>query len=142
MVRGMTDDALPDLLLPRDHERLKGVHPDLVQVVQVARQFTPFIVLEGLRTPARQARLVAEGASRTLNSRHLTGHAVDLGYWLDDGDGIPENGEVRWDWPLYHKQARWLKDVAADLQVPIICGADWKNFPDGPHFELCRRAYP
>jgi hypothetical protein len=45
MVRGMTDDALPDLLLPRDHERLKGVHPDLVQVVQVARQFTPFIVL-------------------------------------------------------------------------------------------------
>jgi peptidoglycan L-alanyl-D-glutamate endopeptidase CwlK len=138
----MTDDALPDLLLPRDHERLKGVHPDLVRVVQVARQFTPFIVLEGLRTRERQARLVAEGASRTLNSRHLTGHAVDLGYWLDDGDGRVENGEVRWDWPLYHQQARWLKQVAADLGVPIICGADWKNFPDGPHFELCRRAYP
>lgn len=138
----MTDDALPDLLLPRDHERLKGVHPDLVQVVQVARQFTPFIVLEGLRTPARQARLVAEGASRTLNSRHLTGHAVDLGYWLDDGDGIPENGEVRWDWPLYDKLALCVKQAAYDLQVPIIWGGDWKSFPDGPHFELCRRAYP
>jgi hypothetical protein len=35
-----------------------------------------------------------------MNSRHLTGHAVDLGYWLDDGDGVPENGEIRWDWPL------------------------------------------
>jgi peptidoglycan L-alanyl-D-glutamate endopeptidase CwlK len=129
-------------LLARDHERMQGVHPHLVRVVIEARKAAPFIVLEGLRSRERQAKLVALGASRTMNSRHLTGHAVDLGYWLDDGDGRVENGEVRWDWPLYLKQARWLKDVAADLHVPIICGADWKSFPDGPHFELCRRAYP
>ena len=138
----MTDDALPDLLLPRDHERLAGVHPDLVLLVKAARAFTPFIVLEGLRTPERQRELVNIGASRTMHSRHLTGHAVDLGYWLDDCDGVPENGEIRWDWPLYHQQARWLKQVAADLGVAIICGADWKGFPDGPHFELDRRFYP
>ena len=129
-------------LMERDRQRLAGLHPDLVRVVERARLAMPFIVVEGMRTRERQAQLVKSGASRTMDSRHLTGHAVDLGYWLDDGDGIPENGEVRWDWPLYHKQARWLKDVAADLHVPIICGADWKNFPDGPHFELCRRAYP
>ena len=138
----MTDDALPDLLMPRDHERLKGVHPDLVRVVMLARQLAPFIVLEGLRTREKQAKLVARGASRTMNSRHLTGHAVDLGYWLDDGDGVPENGEIRWDWPLYEHQARVVKSAAAQLNVPIIWGGDWKSFRDGPHFELDRRKYP
>jgi peptidoglycan L-alanyl-D-glutamate endopeptidase CwlK len=141
-VRGMTDDALPDLLLPRDHERLIGVHPDLVRVVKAARQRTPFIVLEGLRTPEQQAKLVALGASRTMNSRHLTGHAVDLGYWMDDGDGIPENGEIRWDWPLYREQAHAVRVAAFSLKVRIIWGGDWKRFPDGPHFELDRAVYP
>ena len=138
----MTDDALPDLLMPRDHERLQGVHPDLVRVVMRARQYTPFIVLEGLRNVERQAKLVQIGASRTMNSRHLTGHAVDLGCWLDDGDGRVENGEVRWDWPLYHQQAAAMKAAAAQLGVKIIWGGDWKSFPDGPHFELDRRFYP
>lgn len=138
----MTDDALPDLLMPRDHERLQGVHPDLVRVVMLARQYTPFIVLEGLRTFKRQSQLFATGASRTMNSRHLTGHAVDLGYWLDDGDGKVENGEVRWDWPLYHQQAATVKKSAAQLGVQIIWGGDWQSFPDGPHFELDRRFYP
>ena len=138
----MTDDALPDLLMPRDHERLQGVHQDLVRVIMLARRHTPFIVLEGLRTPERQAKLVAAGASRTMNSRHLTGHAVDLGYWLDDGDGRVENGEVRWDWPLYRQQAAAMKAAAAQLGVKIIWGGDWKSFPDGPHFELDRRFYP
>jgi len=60
----------------------------------------PFIVVEGLRTRERQAALVKADASHTMNSRHLTGHAVDLAYWLDDGDGLTEQGEVRWNWPL------------------------------------------
>ena len=138
----MTQDALPDLLLPRDHERLIGVHADLVRVVIAARERAPFIVLEGLRTAERQAKLVQIGASRTMNSRHLTGHAVDLGYWLDDGDGRVENGEVRWDWPLYDKLGRAVKAAAGAIGVQIIWGGDWPSFRDGPHFELDRRFYP
>lgn len=85
-------------LLPRDRARLQGVHPDLVRVVELARKSVPFIVTEGIRTRARQVDLVARGASRTMNSRHLTGHAVDLAYWLDtDGDGAVDQGEIRWD---------------------------------------------
>jgi peptidoglycan L-alanyl-D-glutamate endopeptidase CwlK len=51
-----------------------GVHPDLVRVVERAIQITTrdFPVQEGLRTRERQAALVARGASRTMNSRHLT----------------------------------------------------------------------
>ena len=71
---------------PRSVARLKGVHPDLVKVVERAIQLTPvdFTVLEGLRSLERQKALVAAGASQTLKSRHLDGHAVDLGAWVDE----------------------------------------------------------
>ena len=126
----------------RDLQRLAGLHPDLVRVVERARLAVPFIVVEGLRTRERQAQLVKAGASRTMNSRHLTGHAVDLAYWLDDGDGTPEAGEVRWDWPLARKLAAAMKASAAEESVALVWGGDWASFPDGPHFELHRRIYP
>jgi peptidoglycan L-alanyl-D-glutamate endopeptidase CwlK len=52
------------------------------------------------------------------------------------------DGEVRWDWPLYHKIAAAMKEASKECNVVIVCGADWKRFPDGPHFELDRRKYP
>lgn len=121
---------------PRSLLRLKGVHPDLVKVVQLAIKLSSvdFTVLEGLRLPERQKALVAAGASQTLNSRHLTGHAVDLGAWIDS--------EVRWDWPLYYKIADAMKEAATKCEVPIEWGGDWKNFPDGPHFQLPWSKYP
>ena len=120
---------------PRSRQRLKGVHPDLVKVVERAIQITEvdFTVLEGLRSPERQKALVEAGASQTLNSRHLTGHAVDLGAWVGD--------EVRWDWPLYHKIAAAMKEAARLEGVKIVWGGDWRTFKDGPHFELDRKAY-
>jgi peptidoglycan L-alanyl-D-glutamate endopeptidase CwlK len=130
------------MLSARDKQRLAGVHPDLVRVVTRARGAVPFIVTEGLRTAARQAELVRIGASRTLQSRHLTGHAVDLAYWLDDGDGTIEAGEIRWDWPLYAQIARAMKAAALAEGVRIVWGGDWADFRDGPHFELDRGAYP
>ena len=119
----------------RSRQRLRGVHPNLVKVVERAIQITEvdFTVLEGLRTPERQKALVEAGASQTINSRHLTGHAVDLGAWVGD--------EVRWDWPLYHKIAAAMKEAARLEGVRIVWGGDWRTFKDGPHFELDRKAY-
>ncbi len=118
------------------NHHLLGVHPDLVRVVKRAIEMSEvdFTVLEGVRTKERQAELLAAGASATMNSRHITGHAVDLGAIVA--------GQVRWDWPLYHKLAATMKKAAAEVGVLIEWGGDWKSFPDGPHFQLPYKEYP
>jgi peptidoglycan L-alanyl-D-glutamate endopeptidase CwlK len=122
-------------LSSRSLERLAGVHPDLVRVVKHAIGITSvdFTVLEGVRSAERQQELVAAGASQTMNSRHLTGHAVDLGAYVA--------GEIRWDWPLYHKIAAAMIHAASELGVPLEWGGDWK-FKDGPHYQLPWKDYP
>lgn len=117
-------------------DRLAGVNPDLVRVVKRAIEITTvdFAVLEGVRSKSRQEQLVKAGASQTMNSRHITGHAVDLGAYV--------SGSVRWDWPLYHKIADAVKQAAAELGVPIEWGGDWRTFKDGPHFQLPHKEYP
>ena len=121
----------------RSEASLRGVHPDLVRVVRKAAGISPvkFMVIEGLRTVERQKELVAQGASKTMHSRHITGHAVDL---------VPHraDGKIAFDWPLYHKLAPAMKQAAADLGVSLVWGGDWSSFPDGPHFELDRTKYP
>ncbi len=124
------------VLGPRSLSKLNGVHPDLVKVVLRAIELTPvdFVVTEGLRTLARQKELFAAGASKTMKSRHLTGHAVDLAPCV--------GGKVRWDWPLFHQMIPAVKQAAQEVGVEIECGADWTSFPDGPHVQLPWSKYP
>jgi peptidoglycan L-alanyl-D-glutamate endopeptidase CwlK len=119
----------------RSLKNLQGVHPDLVRVIRRALELTPvdFAVIEGLRTVARQKQLFAAGASKTMNSRHLTGHAVDIAPIVA--------GQIRWDWPLYHKLAPNVQQAAAESGVPIEWGGDWR-FKDGPHWQLPWSSYP
>jgi len=93
-----------------------------------------FSVLEGVRSLERQQQLYNSGASHTLNSRHLTGHAVDLGAYI--------NGSIDWSWPLYDKIADAMKEASRVLGVPIEWGGDWKTLKDGPHFQLPWSSYP
>ena len=119
----------------RSLRNLEGVHPDLVRVVHRALALTPtdFLITEGRRTEKRQRELVAAGASKTMNSRHLTGHAIDF---------VPlVGGKVRWDWPLFPPVAKAFKDAAAELGVALVWGGDWRTFRDGPHIELSRNVY-
>ena len=124
------------MLDERSLKNLEGVHPDLVKVVRRAAELNEggFVVIEGLRTTKRQRELVAAGASRTLRSRHLTGHAIDF---------VPLiNGEVTWKWPPFAAIAVQFKRAARELGVAISWGGDWRQFRDGPHIELDRKAYP
>lgn len=144
------------------HE-LDGVHPDLVAVTKRAIELTvqDFAVHDGIRTLDEQKKLVASGASQTLDSRHITGHAVDL---------VPViNGKLRWEWEPIYKIADAVRLAARELGIPIRWGGAWdislttssdspedlvadysarrrqagkKAFIDGPHFELPKDAYP
>ena len=117
----------------RSLQNLSGVHPDLVSVVKRAIEITEqdFSVLEGLRSLEQQRINVDKGVSKTMNSRHLTGHAVDL---------IPY--PVSWDWEYFYPIADAMKQAAEELGVDIEWGGDWKSFPDGPHFQLPWSEYP
>lgn len=115
--------------------KLRGVHQDLIKVVERAIEISEvdFTVLEGLRTEERQLQLVASGASKTMKSRHITGHAVDLGALI--------GGKISWDWPVYSKIADAMKKASKELNIPIEWGGDWKTFKDGPHYQLPWKAY-
>lgn len=110
--------------------KLEGVKPELVEVVKFAVSVTAidFCVLEGLRTIERQRLLVAKGASKTLNSRHLTGHAVDLGALID--------AQVTWHWPLYYVLADAMRAASIAMGTPVTWGGCWDRrlaeLPPGP----------
>lgn len=118
-------------LTAADERKLVGVAAPLVAVVRRAALVSPhrFKVLEGVRTKERQKELVKKGASRTMDSKHLVGQAVDLAC-------LNRDGEVTWDWSYYHSLARYVKQAAAELKTPVVWGGDWKSFRDGPHWEL------
>jgi len=139
---------MPYALGPKSRERLAGVHPDLVKVIERAIQLTQqdFMVLEGVRTPARQNQLYAQGRTApgpkvtwTLNSNHFInpktgyGHAVDL---------VPF--PVDWSHAKLDVVSKAMFAAAKELGVAIRWGADWdrdgkpreKGETDSPHFEL------
>ena len=122
-------------LSQRSKDRLKGVHPDLVKVIEEAIKGSPldFSISEGLRSKERQKELFDAGKSQTMNSRHITGHAVDIAVLVD--------GKVTWDFSKYQLVADHIKKVAKELKIDIVWGGDWQSFKDGPHFELHRSVY-
>lgn len=126
----------------RSLDNLRGVHPDLVKVVYRALELSPidFTITEGLRTVARQKELVAKGLSKTMNSRHITGHAVDFVPLPVDWNNVEPFITV----------AKCFLQASKELGIPIRWGGDWnmngdwkdEKFRDLPHAELLRSAYP
>jgi len=141
IIKPVTASDMPDA----GEAKLIGVHPTLAAIIRdaSARCDIPFTVIEGVRSKERQAQLVAKGASKTLNSRHLTGHAADL--WPLDpatGKALPAGtpaAEARL-WADLRIIAATVKAVAKDRGVMIEWGGDWGW--DAPHFQLNRTAYP
>lgn len=110
--------------------RLKGVDAKLVEVVKAAAQISeiPFQVTEGLRTKERQAYLVKTGKSKTMNSYHLKGKAVDL-------VAMP-GGEVSWNLADYRKLNVAMQKAAKKVGVTLTWGGTWKTIVDGVHWQL------
>lgn len=144
----------------RSLQNLSGIHPDLRRVADRALELSTqdMTVIEGIRSPQRQQELVARGASQTLNSRHITGHAIDLVPWPIDWE----------DWSKFDALGTAFAQASRELEIPVVWGGAWHSpvanfqtgtearedyvatrrkqrrsvFLDGPHFELSREAYP
>ena len=150
-------------LVNRSKQKLEGVHPDMVAVVERAIELTKvdFGVTYGVRTVEEQEKLVASGRSQTMKSKHLiqdTGysHAVDVVAY--------DGGDVVWEINVYDDICDAFKEAAIEHGVAIKWGAAWSEgdirtyegtaedamnnyidlrrsqgrrpFIDGPHFEL------
>ena len=118
----------------RSKERLKGVKPELVNVLNELIKVMDVTIIEGLRTEARQEQLVAEGASKTKYSKHLSGRAVDFAPYPIDWD----------DRERFHYMGGMLRGIAKQMNVKIRWGGDWdgdgeirdNSFDDLVHVEL------
>ena len=110
-------------LSARSLKRLEGVDPKLVEVVKRAIELTSvdFAVTEGLRSAATQKKFVAQGKSQTMNSKHLTGDAVDLVAYVGKN--------ISWELNLYDNIADAMKQAAKERGVSLRWGAAW-NIPD------------
>ncbi len=106
-------------LSKRSISNLTGVHPKLIEVVHHAISVSrvDFAVVEGLRTLERQKELVAKGASQTLKSKHLDGHAVDLMAFIGNRGS--------WELNLYDDIADAMKEAAIKVNVRLRWGAAW-----------------
>ena len=126
----------------RSLRSLWGIHPDLRRALDRALKDSPvdFVVIEGLRTKERQKQLVAAGASKTMNSRHITGHAVDICPLLDlNSDGKIETAEM-FNVPLMRRLNTHIAAAFEAENVAFEWGGDWGW--DFPHYELARSKYP
>ena len=145
-------------LSQRSLDKLEGVHPDMVKCVKSAINYSKveFGVIGGMRSESEQRELVAKGASKTMRSKHLTGHAVDLMAYV--------GSRASWELNLYDDIADAMAQASKEHNVPIKWGAAWsigniaqwnssmegamnsyidlrrsegrRPFIDGPHFEL------
>jgi len=120
----------------RSLKALAGVNSELVKIAYRALELTniDFVVVEGVRSKETQERYVREGKSQTMNSRHLTGHAIDFVALRD--------GKATYDAKAMTQVALAFKAAAKELKIPVVWGGDWKNFKDTPHVELDRKSYP
>lgn len=122
-------------LTDSDLAKLKGVDPSLAKVIIEAAKTakTPFRVLEGLRTAAKQAEYFKRGTSKLdgvkKKSKHQLGKAVDIVPLIN---GKPE---IR-SWTPFYPMAENVLATAKRLGVKVTWGGSWKSFPDGPHFEV------
>lgn len=118
----------------RSKNRLKGVKPELVSVLNELIKVMDVTIIEGLRTEARQEKLVAEGASKTKYSKHLSGRAVDLAPY-----------PIAWeDRERFHYMGGMVRGIAKEMGIKVRWGGDWdsdgeirdNSFDDLVHVEL------
>jgi peptidoglycan L-alanyl-D-glutamate endopeptidase CwlK len=119
------EDVQRDVLLlkPELQNLVRNIEIGIIQYHNL-----PLKVFETKRTLERQEWLFEQGYSKTLNSRHLDGSAVDFVYYKD-GKWSWDNGVLHY----YHFLGERVKELFGNR---LMWGKDFINLTDLPHFEL------
>lgn len=139
-------------------EKMKGVHPKLIELMKKAISDSPydFKIIQGLRTAAYQNELYQQGRTRpgkivtkldgyNRKSNHQAkadgyGHAVDIavcGHYDQNGNYVKCTTDAEmFDNKKLVEISRHVKAVAKEMGLDIVWGGDWKTLYDTPHYEL------
>ena len=110
--------------------RLATCHPQLQNLFREVEKRADFVILAGFRGKAEQEQAKKGGRSNAGwgQSKHnfvpsLAVDAMPLPIDWSNTAGLRAFSDT-------------VKTVAAGLEIPIRWGGDFKNFFDGPHYEL------
>lgn len=119
------------------------VELDLVRVLRLAAQTPqPFIVIQGIRSPAQEQTCVNTGHSTTMHSRHLAdckglSAAVDVAALIEGKVSFTSGHEAE----VFGAIIAQIRAAADALKIPIEWGGDW-HFKDWGHIQLPWALYP
>lgn len=118
--------------------RLEQLYPKLKlkaqQMIQMlALKGIDVEVAQGLRSWAEQEMLYAQG--RTSTGRIITNATPDKS-WHTYGCAFDVDivAGARLDWT--GNSPAWLAAIGAGESLGLVAGAEWRTFPDKPHFQL------
>lgn len=130
---------LPAYMPAPERRTIATVAPTLQHVIARAAQIAeqnghrihiPQTHSAGRRSREEQAEHVRAGNSRTMDSHHLRGDAIDI--WPVRPDGRPDA-----DWVEgYAYVGQAMRQAAQELGVELTWGGDWSSFVDRPHWQL------
>jgi peptidoglycan L-alanyl-D-glutamate endopeptidase CwlK len=117
---------------------LNGVNQKLIDLFGLVKDITPikFTITEGVRTKERQQQLFNEGKTKILQSKHLTGDAIDICPLINNKLDYDARDDIMFLQGLFY-------GVASQMGIGIRVGSLWDNksikensFIDGYHIEL------
>jgi peptidoglycan L-alanyl-D-glutamate endopeptidase CwlK len=130
----------------KSRERLKGVDPRLVLLLEEVVKYFDIVVIEGKRSQERQNELVKQGKSKTKFGKHVLGMAVDIAPY-----DPTVKGKIDWNArDDFHYMGGFVLGIACKMGINVRWGGDWSssslakevrttkdnNFDDLVHFEI------
>jgi hypothetical protein len=127
----------------RSQKKLSGVHPQLTvftfllmskmnELKEKNLNHTDFSVISGYRNKQEQEELIKKGFSKSLDSYHRYGLAVDIIPYIKNVGGTYDDVKFKNEWDILLKIA---KDVILENKLEIQNGFDIWSW-DKAHFQM------
>jgi len=115
---------------PKSQDKLNTCHVDLIRLFNEAIKYRDIKIICGRRGKDKQDKAFKTGYStlKYPHSKHnrMPSHAVDA-------TPHPLNWE---DILAFERLGNFILGLAAGMDIKIVWGGTWENFPDFAHYEI------